>query len=65
VQSFAGIGYREIGEMLASCSREMTSREPGQQVARATMHLKSNILVSTRQYAKRQLTWFAREPKLK
>ena len=26
--------------------------------------LKSNILVATRQYAKRQLTWFAREHKL-
>jgi len=26
--------------------------------------LKRNICVATRQYAKRQLTWFAREPKL-
>ena len=26
--------------------------------------VKSNILVATRQYAKRQLTWFARENKL-
>jgi tRNA A37 N6-isopentenylltransferase MiaA len=26
--------------------------------------VKSNILVATRQYAKRQLTWFAREPNL-
>jgi len=64
VQGFAGIGYREIGEMIASCSREMTSREPGQQVARATKALKSNICAATRQYAKRQLTWFAREPNL-
>jgi len=30
-----------------------------------TATLKRNILVATRQYAKRQLTWFAREPKLR
>jgi len=27
--------------------------------------VKSDILVATRQYAKRQLTWFAREPTLR
>ena len=27
--------------------------------------VKSDILVATRQYAKRQLTWFAREPNLR
>jgi tRNA dimethylallyltransferase len=75
VLSFPGIGYREIGEMLergdeaASCAL----RAPGQQVVRATRGeegtgagpapatLKSDICVATRQYAKRQLTWFARE----
>jgi tRNA dimethylallyltransferase len=75
VRSFAGIGYGEIGGMIASCSL----REPGQQVVRATRteegtvarsatatlrRVKSDILVATRQYAKRQLTWFAREPNL-
>ncbi len=68
VRGFAGIGYREIGEMLggsggaASCAL----RAPGQQVVRATLEeVKSDILVATRQYAKRQLTWFAREPNLR
>ncbi len=60
VKKFPGIGYREIAEGIASCSL----REPGQQVARATQQVKSDILVATRQYAKRQLTWFAREPNL-
>jgi tRNA dimethylallyltransferase len=55
VQTFAGIGYREIAEMIASCA----PTAPGQQLVRATQ---SNITVATRQYAKRQLTWFAREP---
>jgi tRNA dimethylallyltransferase len=32
--------------------------------AAATESLKRDILVATRQYAKRQLTWFAREPNL-
>jgi tRNA dimethylallyltransferase len=32
--------------------------------AEATTEVKSNILVATRQYAKRQLTWFQREPTL-
>jgi tRNA dimethylallyltransferase len=57
MQGFAGIGYREIGEMIASCAL----RAPGQQVVRATQ---GDIVVATRQYAKRQLTWFAREPNL-
>jgi tRNA dimethylallyltransferase len=32
--------------------------------ATATTEVKSKIIVATRQYAKRQLTWFAREPNL-
>jgi tRNA dimethylallyltransferase len=53
-------------------------RPPGQQVVRATGEgtvarrstatgegLKGDIVVATRQYAKRQLTWFAREPNLR
>jgi tRNA A37 N6-isopentenylltransferase MiaA len=34
------------------------------QRAAATGKVKGDILVATRQYAKRQLTWFAREPNL-
>jgi tRNA dimethylallyltransferase len=69
VRRFQGIGYGEIAETVnaASSSREMDSREPGQQVVRATQNwdeVKRNICVATRQYAKRQLTWFAREPNL-
>ena len=86
VRSFAGIGYREIADMLgepdqiskltkfsgfeegegaASCDLAQ-ARSPGQQVVRATQTaVKSDTLVATRQYAKRQLTWFAREPNLK
>jgi tRNA dimethylallyltransferase len=51
---FPGIGYREIGEAL---------RSGGQRVVAESV--KSDILVATRQYAKRQLTWFAREPNLR
>jgi tRNA A37 N6-isopentenylltransferase MiaA len=40
-------------------------RRSGAGPAPATLQLvKSNIVVATRQYAKRQLTWFAREPNL-
>jgi tRNA dimethylallyltransferase len=49
VQAFPGIGYREIAEA-SSLANEAA--------------VKGNILVATRQYAKRQLTWFARENKL-
>jgi tRNA dimethylallyltransferase len=55
VVRFPGIGYREIAESLAA-------RVGGEY--RVTQTLKSNISVATRQYAKRQLTWFAREPNL-
>jgi tRNA dimethylallyltransferase len=67
VQGFAGIGYREISEMVsdADSAASCALRAPGQQVVRANeTELKSNIMVATRQYAKRQLTWFAREPNL-
>jgi len=55
VRRFAGIGYREIGEMLEK-EETVTSK--------SIVTLKSDVLVATRQYAKRQLTWFAREPNL-
>jgi len=56
VKGFPGIGYREIGEALV----ESTGRLAPDTLKR----VKGDILVATRQYAKRQLTWFAREPKL-
>jgi tRNA dimethylallyltransferase len=37
---------------------------PVMPTARAIAELKRDILVATRQYAKRQLTWFRREPRL-
>ena len=55
VRNFSGIGYREIAE-------EIMMRADNQYEIPSS--LKRNILVATRQYAKRQLTWFAREPKL-
>jgi tRNA dimethylallyltransferase len=55
VLRFPGIGYREIAESLAA---------GGGGEYRVTQTLKRNISVATRQYAKRQLTWFAREPNL-
>ncbi len=50
VRAFPGIGYREIAELVGGA---------------ATLEkVKSDVLVATRQYAKRQLTWFRREPNL-
>jgi len=56
VRNFAGIGYREIADnigMRADNEYQVASR------------LKRDIFMATRQYAKRQLTWFAREPTLR
>jgi len=50
VQNFPGIGYREIENVLVA-DKEMKQ-------------IQRDIIVATRQYAKRQLTWFAREPNL-
>jgi tRNA dimethylallyltransferase len=60
VQAFAGIGYRQIAEGIAACGL----RPSAPPAARATLELKRDICVATRRYAKRQLTWFAREPNL-
>jgi tRNA dimethylallyltransferase len=51
VRDFPAIGYQEIGEMLAGRA--------------STASVRREILLATRQYAKRQLTWFNREPNLK
>jgi tRNA dimethylallyltransferase len=53
VLRFPGLGYREIGAALA-----------GEKPVDDWSHVKRNILVATRQYAKRQLTWFRRETTL-
>ena len=50
IRAFPAIGYRRLLEVA----------ERGEPVAAA----QGDILVATRQYAKRQLTWFTREPKL-
>ena len=50
VRSFPAIGYRQIADLLEG---KLTAAQA-----------RGNILVATRQYAKRQLTWFAREPNL-
>jgi tRNA dimethylallyltransferase len=54
VAGFPGIGYREIGEALRGGGKGAVPDS-----------VKSDIIVATRQYAKRQLTWFAREPNLR
>jgi tRNA dimethylallyltransferase len=65
VRAFPGIGYREIAEV-----QEAAAKLRGQVRSQVQLgneggaDLKGNIIVATRQYAKRQLTWFAREPNL-
>jgi tRNA dimethylallyltransferase len=51
VRAFPAIGYREIANLLEGNGTVETT--------------KRDVLVATRQYAKRQLTWFAREPTLR
>jgi tRNA dimethylallyltransferase len=59
VKAFAGIGYREIAEAVELRGQVRSQVQLGNEET-----LKSNISMATRQYAKRQLTWFAREPNL-
>jgi len=64
VRSFPGIGYGEIAVELNG-TNGTGKGGTGAGPAPATLeNVKRNIVVTTRQYAKRQLTWFAREPKL-
>jgi tRNA dimethylallyltransferase len=51
VKAFPAIGYRQIAEALAGKASAEAARR--------------DILVATRQYARRQLTWFRREPRLR
>jgi tRNA dimethylallyltransferase len=48
--AFKGIGYRESLEVIAGRCSEAEARE--------------RTIIATRQYAKRQMTWFRREPDL-
>jgi tRNA A37 N6-isopentenylltransferase MiaA len=66
VRGFAGIGYGEIARWLEVTGEatELRGQVRSQVQLGNEGALKSNIVVATRQYAKRQLTWFAREPNL-
>jgi tRNA dimethylallyltransferase len=64
VRKFAGIGYEEITEWLKEQVATEVRGQVRSQMEFGNEALKSNILMATRQYAKRQLTWFAREPNL-
>jgi len=59
VRGFPGIGYGEIAEAIELRGQLRSQIEFGNEGT-----VKSDILVATRRYAKRQLTWFAREPSL-
>jgi tRNA dimethylallyltransferase len=61
VRSFPGIGYREIGERIVGDAKANGGSERSLTLQG---EVKRDIVVATRQYAKRQLTWFAREPNL-
>lgn len=60
VRAFPGIGYREIAEALGLNLLDPAKPPADEVLAR----LKRDIWVATRRYAKRQLTWFRREPTL-
>jgi tRNA dimethylallyltransferase len=73
VRNFSGIGYREIAEGIHDQisksskfpnfdggSRETPDSGSGRSLTLQDQ-MKRDIFVATRQYAKRQLTWFARE----
>jgi tRNA dimethylallyltransferase len=56
VEAFPGIGYREIARAREAGAGDLEKD--------AWVAVKRAIIVATRQYAKRQLTWFRREPRL-
>jgi tRNA dimethylallyltransferase len=57
-------GGGKAGNKIARTSAFPSSCGGQQTWERGEAEVKRDILVATRQYAKRQLTWFAREPKL-
>jgi tRNA dimethylallyltransferase len=61
VKRFPGIGYRDIAEMLEEAAQIPNAAEF---LETEVQIVESEIQMTTRQYAKRQLTWFAREPNL-
>jgi tRNA dimethylallyltransferase len=67
VERFSGIGYREIsqalGDQLVPSADGSPSPSPVVTDEKWRM-MARDICVATRQYAKRQLTWFRREPTL-
>jgi tRNA dimethylallyltransferase len=68
VRGFAGIGYREIleagGKHYGITKFSKLTELGGGVGGQKWEAVKRDVLVATRQYAKRQLTWFAREPNL-
>ncbi len=62
VKAFPGIGYGAITEATELRRPVRSPAQLGHEEAGGD--LPRDILVATRRYAKRQLTWFAREPKL-
>ena len=67
VERFPGIGYREIAQGLRDEGAPGTSgpvSHPPPFLGEKWQAIAGDICVATRQYAKRQLTWFRREPTL-
>jgi tRNA dimethylallyltransferase len=70
VRAFPGIGYREIAEALSGTygtdgkAKSHTSHWSHESHQSSETALRRDIFMATRRYAKRQLTWFAREPTL-
>jgi tRNA dimethylallyltransferase len=67
VEQFAGIGYREIAHALrdeGALAAGAPLSDPLTLSAEKWRSVTRDICVATRQYAKRQLTWFRREPTL-
>jgi tRNA dimethylallyltransferase len=69
VRRFPGIGYREIAEAMefgnegeSGEAAKLRGQMRSQVQLRNEGQIQRDIFVATRQYAKRQLTWFAREP---
>jgi tRNA dimethylallyltransferase len=64
VMRFPGIGYREIAEALGLAVGSPGNPAADDLAPELRAGVTRDICVATRQYAKRQLTWFRREPTL-